>query len=266
MRSGWFQRLLVRSDQPAPRLERPRRLKSPAKDDGFDFAVTVSIVWTGPPRMAWATLENHVKHVEPTLWEAIDTVVREQARQYPAHCPGDLERALVGELAQDAQEWQPGPRGVRWRARVRVEQDEQVKGLQQESTMHRVRQQDAVASSHWQVRELRTLLAEWRQFLGDLNVDKPGAALEPMLAPHLARLALHPDEAAQTVAALQEDRLEQQERLFDVLRDAIAAHQKVNTYEFVMSYESALSLLMKHLGTQTPQLGSNGHGERGEGE
>lgn len=262
LRSG-FRRLLRSSHPLAPRLERTRWLKTPAADDGFDFTVAVSLVWMGAPRMAVETLRRHVEHHEATLWETVDTAVRVLAHRHAADRPSELEQELVDLFQKTAADWQPATKqaeGVRWRARLRVEPHERVKTLRQDFFVERLNQDHISSFGHEQVGDLRKLVAQWRLFLADLNLDDPAQPPNQVLAPHLARLAVNPGEAAQTVAALQEDRWVLVERLQATVREAMTGHQRLNTYEFVMSYESALKLLLEHLGTAQAALGRD-HGD-----
>jgi hypothetical protein len=255
-----------------PRIDVPLTLLTPAKGDGFDFDVRVSLIWTGPKEIDAEELRRRVQPHETVVKEAIAGQVRCVARRFPPNQPAEAERSLAEELHCLAHERRPDAGEedqVDWSTLVSVDLVDAVKVLQQEFWAQRLRQaadeefarvrQDADDRfSRDRVDELRKLVALWREFLGDLNVDNPEKGKpSPSLARHLARLAARPGEAAQTVDALTRDWEQQSGLLLRVVEQAVVTHQNLNTYEFLMSYESALAELLRHIGSRPVELGGS---------
>jgi len=265
----WLRRVFWRPESIPPRVDDERELHTPAKGDGFDFTVRVHVIWTGPESITQDELQERVRRFEVTVWEDIEGEVRSIARRFPPNQPAEAEQALADYLHCLACEWRPDSGRVDrvdWRAGVGVDPAESVKQLQQEFWAQRLKHAAAEDLSRAQqaasdefarerVKQLRDLVSRWRLFLGDLNVDKPGEKPSASLAPHLARLAARPGEAAETVEALGRDWNRWSADLVGIVDRAIVANQEVNTYEFLMSYESALKRLLEHIGSRPIELG-----------
>jgi hypothetical protein len=258
----WLRRGLRLPDPVPPRSETTRELRAPCKGGGFSFSVSIVLIWTAPPESGRGSLRRGIDYHEAAVWEMIETTVCLVARCYPPDHAMQVEEALVDKLGCAAQEWRPAGyrRGdVKWKVRLRVEPDEIVKDLQQTFWQERLTQDALMNFSQSQVAQVRDLTNRWRLYLGDLNIDDPsrGKKPAPYLARYLARLALKPEETAETMDALVRDLKELEKNLLQVVENAIEAHQSKNTYEFLMSYESALLLLMKHIGAQPVDLGKD---------
>jgi hypothetical protein len=265
----WVRRVFWRPQAMPPRVDRNRELQSPAKGDGFDFTVRVHVTWRSPDSITLYELQERVRRYEVTVWEDIEGEVRGVARRFPPNQPAEAEQALAENLRCLACDWRPdGGRADRvyWRARVGVDPAEPVKQLQQEfwaqrlkhvavEDLSRAKQAGSDEFARERVKQLRDLVGRWRLFLGDLNVDNPDEEPAPSLAPHLARLAARPGEAAETVDALARDWNQRSTYLLRVVEQAIVNNQNVNTYEFLTSYESALKLLLEHIGSRPIELG-----------
>ncbi|MGH8931051.1 MAG: hypothetical protein ACRDZO_10615 [Egibacteraceae bacterium] len=257
-----LRRQLRLPDPVPPRKEGERELRAPGKGGGFDFSVSILLIWTVPQEKSKRSLRRGIDYHEEAVWETIETTVRLVARCYPPNQAAQVEEVLVDKLQCAAQEWRYAGfrRGdAKWKVRLRVEADEAVKKLQQEVWHERLKQDALMNFSQSQVAQLRDLISRWRLFLGDLNIDDPSLDKKPApyLAQYLARLAAQPHETAHTMADLATDLEQQHDDLLEIVENAVKGTQKSNTYEFLQSYESAFLLLLKHVGARPVDLGKN---------
>lgn len=258
----WLRRLLRLPEPVPPRSETTRKLRAPSKGGGFDFSVSIELIWTVPEDKSRRSLRRGMEYHEVAVWETIETTVRLVACCYPPDQAIRVEEVLVDKLRCAAQEWRPTGfrRGdAKWKVQLRVEAHEEVKKLQKDFWLERLKQDARMHLSRNEVTQLRELTSQWRLYLGDLNVDDPSPDKKPApyLAQYLARLAVEPSETPDTMEKLAEDLKKQHEDLLEVVENAIEGNQKMNTYEFLRSYESALLLLLKHVGAQPVDLGKD---------
>ncbi|MGH8905549.1 MAG: hypothetical protein ACRD0K_03295 [Egibacteraceae bacterium] len=258
----WSRHLLRLPEAVSPRSEETRELRAPCKGGGFDFSVSIMLIWTALEGKSRWSLSKAIDYHEEAVWETIEATVRLVARCYPPDQAIQVEEVLADKLSCVAQEWRPVGfrRGdAKWKVWLGVEAHEEVKKLQQRFWLERLDQDAQMKFSQSQVTQLRDLTSQWRLYLGDLNVDDPNSDKKPApyLAQYLARLAVEPSKTPDTMKRLAEDLEGQHEELLKVVKNAVEGNQKTNTYEFLQSYESALLLLMKHVGAQPVELGKD---------
>jgi hypothetical protein len=272
----WFRDLFGGQSPAPPRIDNPvqRPFNVPAMNGGFDFTVVVTVAWTAASGVKWSELDHDVQYHQGAVWAAIEHEVRQVGRCWAPNQAVKVEEQLLDRLDCLAREWRfVGPRsdGLRWRVRSYVDPAEPVKAQQQQFWLRRLEQEALVRYSKDTVAAMRDLVARWRGLLGDLQVDDPSRDPAPYLAPFLVQLAVKPKTADETVLDLSEYRLREAVRLRRVVQDAVVANQRLNTFEFLTSYESALKVLLEHVGALPavpgqPLKGGNGKPQSLESE
>jgi len=213
--------------------ERIFTVPAPCRGGGFTFEVSVVGIWTG--RGGQVPVQQAIDRAEATHREYIEKRLRDLSRHFEPDAFAAAEDRMNDELSLPLA-YEQGL--LTCRSWVRVGPDEELrKHLQKQWT-------DRSDDEAQQVRAKRHIvyLAElrelWEEFL---------QKLEGSIAAQAVRLASKPELVGTIATEMTKAKEETMEELREIVDKAVDDHERLDLYDFVTSYDSALRKLMQHL-------------------
>lgn len=214
-------------------------LRPTAKGEATQFDVTVHLTWTGV-RVSEKKLRKLVAGYQPYIQADLRKALRLIARRHPPHRADRVESEVKQELGRIAALYDDR---LSCSIDVQVEVDKTV------------RERLAVAMQRWidliTHEEYGRQRAAAAEALTDLWRHKLDGIGNQLTVTHAAHLADEPDDFASTVAAVVDEGVARTANLEQILREAIEGHQRIGSYEFVTSYDTALAGFMKYMGVES---------------
>jgi hypothetical protein len=223
--------------------DRPDSFPSPAAEPAYDFTVEVHYRKT--------VLGRH----RTSLWlderESGRTsgIVRETARQisreYSILEPGRAEQAINEELDRRLAE---GGRASRpaWSARVEVAAPDEVREMMRRGLQERYQIESRARADELRLDKTELLRRRWAGFLND-------AAKNPT-APHALTLAEKPEDFAQVLRAMLDERRNDVGEWLDLVTRIVEAHQSAGVLDLVVESDSVLRKTLEMMGIELPAL------------
>jgi len=225
--------------------QRDFAIHTPCRGDGFTFEVSVVGVWTGQgsqphllQAIGRAEFEHH-KYVEKQL--------RQLSRGFEPDAFAAAEQRMNDELALPLT-YEMGL--LSCRSRVRVGPDDSLRTHLQQQWSDRSNEGAQHARAKRHIEHLAELRELWGRFLKQM--DDP-------LAAQAVRLANDPRLVGDIATEVAEKNQRTATELREIVDQAIADHERFDLYDFVISYDSALQKLMRHVGM--PTTTENGAGQ-----
>lgn len=200
---------------------------------GFTFEVSVVGVWTGHGPQV--TVQQAIERAEPTHHEYIEKQLRGLSRDFEPDAFAATEDRMNEELVLPLT-YEDGLLTCRSRARVGPD-DVLCKHLQKQWT-------DRSDDEAQQERAKRHI-----EYLGELRELWEGflQKVEGSLAAQAVRLASKPELVGNIASEMTKSKQETMDELREIVAKAVDDHERLDLYDFVTSYDSALRKLMQHL-------------------
>ncbi|MCA1673749.1 MAG: hypothetical protein LC799_16620, partial [Actinobacteria bacterium] len=213
--------------------ERVFTIPAPCRGGGFTFEVSVFGIWTG--QGAQVPVQQAIERAEPTHREYLEKQLRELSRDFEPDAFAAAEECMNDELALPLT-YEQGL--LTCRSRARVGPDEALRKHLQKQWTDRSddKAQHVRAKQHIEyMGELREL---WKEFLQQTDGS---------LAAQAVRLASKPELVGTIASEMAKTKQETMDELRKIVDRAVDDHKRLEVYDFVTSYDSALRKLMQHL-------------------
>jgi hypothetical protein len=221
----------------------------PAQGDAFDFHVFPTLSWEAN-QMSHDELRYRVDRLMHWALGVVREQATDRARGFAPHRAYDLERALNAEFANRS--WPVGARGSipRFRARVRVLPDPQVRRQLQPYWEQRIQLEWEHELAKLRSDQVDQMTRRWREVLANLEQD-------PVTA-HAARL-IEQQRFAEVFAEFVEERRRVVPDLVKLLEEAVKGHGdlQMGPSEYTEAWDLALRTYRRQYGLG--EDGINGH-------
>jgi len=264
-RFGWLGRLWRRRapdiDTPIPTL--PTRLTinieetlppftTPAHGDAHDFTVSIDLCWCVTGVGAEHELRGRIDARRAELTAAVQAATRPIGRRYAPYRPGDAEGPLAlavrdsidATLAATPDEYGAVLSCV---PRLRVEMEPALRELQRPLAEAQIKLEGRFDLSALYARRLDELRRIWR--------DVIRAGLPEWESPYAADVALHPEQAAKALFAIDSARRKEAESLVERVAKVTTSHEQLDLLEFALVSDTALRRTFELLGIPLPDAG-----------
>jgi len=260
--SSWRERRRRPADTGAPPPRLPERwttnheesftFVTPARGDGYDFAVAVDLCWCVTGTGTEEDLRARITARRAEITAGIKAAARPVGRRFAPYRPGDAEHPIataVREAVDNTLAATPDEFGavLTCSARTRVDMDAALRELQRPLMAEQVRLEGRFDLSALFAQRLGELRIVWRDFIQ--------AGLPDWESPYAVSLALHPEQAAKELFTMRKDRRDEAQSLVDVIALTAAGHEKLDLLEFAVASDSALRQTYKLLGIPLPDPG-----------
>lgn len=199
----------------------------------FAFEVSVVDIWVG--QGSSAPFQQAIERVELAHHEYVEKRLRELSRDFEPDAFAAAEECMNGELELPIS-YENGM--LTCRSRVRVDPDEELRKHLQKQWFERSDDEAQHERAKRRIEHLAELRELWEEFLRQT---------EGSLAAQAVRLASKPDLVGSIASELTKTKQETMEELREIVDRAIDDHERLDLYDFVNSYDSALRKLMQHL-------------------
>lgn len=242
-----------------PRSARETQFQTevPCQGDAFSFQVTIRELWTYPggPDVLERMVTDRVKAQQMV----VERQLRAISRRFPPDAVADFERAATTELGSPMNF--PESLGLDCSYSVHAAPDEVLHQHLRDTEIKRLEAGAEHERKEKHLNHLEHMRDRWFSFLRQFDGDSLGSLA--------AQLAGDPEHLADVIAK----RTSEQERLKDELRKLCdttsEAYRDKDVFEFVISTDSALSRLLRHVGidsTSEPDGGlTSGENEAANG-
>lgn len=213
--------------------ERVFTVVAPCLGGGFTFEVSVVVVWTGQgPQVA---VQQAIERAEPTHREYIEKQLRELSRGFEPDAFSATEERMNEELALPLT-YEQGL--LTCRSRARVGPDDALRKHLQKQWTDRSDDEAKQERAKRHIEYLAELRELWKEFLQEM---------EGSVAAQAVRLASKPELVGNIASEMTKSKQETMEELREIVDKAVDDHERLDLYDFVTSYDSALRKLMQHL-------------------
>lgn len=203
----------------------------PCRGDAFTFRVTVREVWTRRGRLDVLDVGTR----KETLRTEVERRLRSVSRRYPPEASALFEHTMNAELIPA--KFADDPK-LTCAYSVQVAPDERLVEHLRAMAIKRLEGDAEHDRNTRHLSHLESMQARWLDFLRQLDSDPLG---------HLAARLAGDEELADAIRQHASD----QQRIFDDLRDlfdtATEAYRDKDVFDFVMTTDSALSRLLRHI-------------------
>jgi hypothetical protein len=251
----WLSKL--RSPPPPDRqYVRPFEAVLPCLGDAFHFTAEVHCVWSAS--LPVQETRQRIKELEPTYHLFLQSELRKISRQYPTESCDEAERHINDEAQRKWQsyaEWDPKlgnyldtghnrarrTSGLKCRVWVHLYSDEFMRAHNRNVWKARSTQEANHELAKQRILQIHELQVLWSKFFEQHPMQERRALYALGLAVDPKNLL----EVSRDMLRTHEDEVQQ---LQEMCNDAVAAHERLDLYDFVTSYDSSLCNLMRYLG------------------
>lgn len=219
-------------------------IQTPCRDDMFNFEVSVIAIWTG--QGSYSHLLQAIERAKREHYTYIDKQLRQLSRSFEPDAFATAEQHVNDEFSLPLT-YEMGL--LSCHSRFRVGPDDALRTHLQKQWADRSNDEAQHVRAKRHIEHLAELRELWRHFLEQM--DNP-------LAAEAVRLANDPRLVGGIATEVAEKSQRTTTELREIVEQAIADHERFDLYDFVISYDSALQKLMRHLGIST--MTENGAG------
>lgn len=225
-------------------IRRTIDIPAPCRGDRFTFTIRVINSWTG--HGAHHNVLRAIERAEPMYHENIEKRLRPLSRNFEPDDFAAAELCINEELERRPCVYEMWP--LYCRSWVRVGPDTALcKHLQKQWTDSSDDEaQHARAKRH--IEHLGELRELWGSFLDQMGEARAAQAV---------RLADKPNLVGEVASEITETKQRTMKELREIVEKAVDDHKRLDLYDFVTEYDSALRDLMRHL--DIPAASQNGH-------
>lgn len=208
----------------------------PCHGDAFNFRVTVNEVWGGTAEPDTLRLAVNGRIAVQRI--AIERQIRTISRRFSPEATADFEGALNAAFGSPSSF--PGHPSLTCSYSVHVAPDSELHQHLRKAEIERLEAQSKHLRERRRLESIELMRDRWLAFLRQFDGDPLGTLA--------AQLAGEPEQLADLIAK----RTSEQERTTDELRKlcdtASEAYRDKDVFDFVISTDSALSRLLRHVG------------------
>ncbi|MBI3687125.1 MAG: hypothetical protein HY241_07240 [Actinobacteria bacterium] len=213
---------------------RTSQISAPSSDDRFTFQVTVTCLWSGPGEAA--TVAEAIRLHEPEQRRVLTQDLRRISRTIEPDEFAVVEQQL-NESLEEPTRYHDGLLACHtW---VEVAPEDTLRKHLQQQWITKSNTDAAHALKKNAVGQLDELTKEWDKFLRNVR--------EGSISPRAVKLAGNTNRVGDVAEQMLKDQEETQAKLREICANAVSAHERLDLYEFVTSYDSALRQLLDYL-------------------
>ncbi|WP_433540447.1 hypothetical protein ACQP10_34790 [Streptosporangium sandarakinum] len=231
-----------------PVREEPESFLSPARDDAYDFTVTVhrTASFAGRPRSAgsWLDDQSESEHVRGLIRE----VARQITRRFSIFDPDKAESAVNEHIQRRLDEIAQGDRRftLRWWARAEVSIPEEVRELKQQVAVEKYKIYSKAETKALQIVKTDELRLAWERFLA--AVEK-----SPKARPAI-QLAENPGNVTQVFTDMLAEQQKNAEQLLSVIAKITDSLQQADILDVIVNSETVLRRTLEVMGIPLPAM------------
>ncbi|WP_204061085.1 hypothetical protein [Microbispora corallina] len=239
--------MLYRAQQNEPEAVPPIEIPpftfaSPAKDDAYDFSVTLHRTAISAGKRVRVVFNDEIPEADMVVQRACQEI-RPITRQFEITKAGDAELAVNQQLASISS----ALTGVyRWMVRAEVNVPDEVRQLNRDAyrKQHDIKSDAAASLLH--IESTDKVRLKWQEFLSAVE----GSAR----VVHAIRLAADQTQLPQIIKELVEEREQGAQELLSTVDRIMQSYQAVDMLHFVVSNETVLRRTLELLGLPVPPL------------
>ncbi|URM94351.1 hypothetical protein LUW76_08400 [Actinomadura madurae] len=232
----------VQDPAPPSAVFEPQGFTAPAQGDAFDFTVTAYCTSTAAGWRRVGFWRDSSLELERLL-EVVRVTVRETARRFSVFEAGRAEHDANRRVAERLAEAAADADGIgAWTVRVELRPPGEVLDVMRENTLARYRIEADAEADTLRLRKTDDLRLRWQRFLED-------TAASPT-ARYAMRLTKEPENAADILGALHDERRKGAEDLLEHVTRLADALQSADILGLVVSSETVLRTTLKMMGVQ----------------